>query len=617
MLSKAKRTPIKHSVALRAVCAKHGVTVEGSNLMVCQGRKVVYVLRVGVLHSKNCIVKEAPTPSFRRDSGVAESGWKTVAVPKGWKVAVIVDNDVWTAEIGYSKERDLPQYQFTRMDENGEIMVQSEWCFTPSGAFKSASAEYIGDENAWGRHNGKLYLGCTYDYPQVFLRQYFKKKLDANDHDWDETLKALIVDWLDPTKQSPKAVFNIENKVGPDSYAAKESATDHGVSLRDHSGAPRLTSAGGSGDGTLAETESDRSDTDQKTSSSSNSAGAVTHHRKKRKTSSMSESSEEQQSPLQKRLEAVTTMWMNRVWPDISPDIFAMEAKLRRAIPGNNAHASAEAQQRAFASDPGSFLSEEEILAIVSHVDGQTNRIALEKQVRFPMAGSGAAAPMPTYKPALGFVPENALKNIMNLVPNKKEENGVVKVKMDEFLQRLDNLETTAEYLFPVLSSTLFLFPVEDVFKRVEEGNPQVSKENLTFIRNRMRELDVDSKDKFSLFSNSSEFIRALTYLPRSSFIQKFVGALQFMAPTSMTILNPTNMMSMAGGNQAMYGSFPSLIAASWMTARGALPTGSTDQRPFISMPVMYPPSAMRPTPTGVQPWMAPPAFIGTMGALR
>jgi len=513
-------------------------------------------------------------------------------VPNGWKVAVIVDNDVWTAEIGYSEERDLPQYQFTRLNEEGNVLVQSNWCFTPSGAFKSASIEFIGDENAWGRHNGKLYLGCTYDYPQVFLRQYFQKKFDSGDHKWDDSLKAWVAEWLDPSKQSPKAVFNLTHNLGPASYAAKESILELDESAFRSTVDDNAEADSPSAATTVAAPEASTESPNKRlkfASEEARRAAAAARKRGIRKLTVNPETVAESEARAIKKVETVTVNWANRIWPEISADMFHSEAKLRRIFPGTPVYPSNAAQTRAMRSSPGAWLNEDEVLAILYHVDGQIQRIAMEKQ----MGGHGQ--PTRAFQtPTIGYIPTGAVKNVMSAVTKTKVVSDVVHVQIDHFLARLESIEGCAEKLYPILSQTLGLFSLDDIFKRLEDDVPPMPRETLDFIRARIRVLDVDSKDKFRVFANSGEFCRALTFLPRSSFVFKFVHELHFVAP-ALTLSAPTNMLPHGAASSIPTGFPGQFFGGPWMAAP-RMAAGPA----FFNMPVIINPFGAR-MPA---PWM-------------
>lgn len=510
--------------------------------MVCQGRKVVYLLRIGNIHSKNCLSRETPTPSFRRDSGIQDSGWKTCVVPNGWKVAVIVDNDVWTAEIGYEAEHDTPRYQFTRLDDAGRIHSQSKWCLSPSGAFKSASVDMIVDETAWGRHNGKLYLGCTYDYPQHFLRQYFKSILESGRHQWDEFLKAAIVEWLSPNSQSPEAVYNDKHGLGPIKFAAQAAAALAGLPRDEHpvdNAPPPLKKE--ALEPSDPETKSAAENEAKRVRKSSATVASSVSKKKAKPLNTLATvaAAETEVMPNNQRLDAVTASWLSGVWSEIVPDMYQSEIKLRRMFPGIPVYPSQDAQSRAFNAPPSALLSEEDILAILFHVDGQVQRVTLDKQMTYNVGNSTSNRPM-SISPVTGYIVTGAIKSIIDIIPGKRVEGGIVRVMLSDFLAKLDNIEAAAEYLFPMLAQTLALFSVDDIFKKLEEGKPAIAKETLSFIRKRMTTLDVDSKDKFAVFSHSAEFIRALTFLPRASLVSKFVDSLHSMSSTIAISQQPT-----------------------------------------------------------------------------
>ena len=180
---RSKKARQKHSDTLKLICDNFNVTIENSNLLVCEGRKVVHVLKVGELNNEKCFVNEVPTASFsykRGDDekkGYAPSPYRSLVIPNGWKVAVVVDGQVWTAE---AQVTDKIKFRFLQVNEKGEEILDhnsSAWRDTPGAAFKSVYEKAFPDRDV-GRHNGKLYVGCHYHNPQAHLRTYFQKMYD-------------------------------------------------------------------------------------------------------------------------------------------------------------------------------------------------------------------------------------------------------------------------------------------------------------------------------------------------------------------------------------------------------------------------------------------------------
>jgi len=138
---RSKKARQKHSEALGVVCANHYTTLDKSNVMVCEGRKIVHVLNVGVIDSPLCFRKEVPTASYRikgpdGKTKMKDSAWNSIVIPNGWKVAVVVGNDPWTAEVRITTK---VEFRFVRVNRDGQEVIdtRSIWCETPGAAFKS------------------------------------------------------------------------------------------------------------------------------------------------------------------------------------------------------------------------------------------------------------------------------------------------------------------------------------------------------------------------------------------------------------------------------------------------------------------------------------------------
>lgn len=202
---RSRKARVKNSNALVTLCNKYGTTLDESNVRVCEGRKVVYVLKVGEITEEACFLRENPTPSQRAksmDSSATTTPksnlWSSVMIPNGWKVAVVVDRNPWTAQAEIVEG--LLKFRFTFVDPYGKETDQcSDWCETPGAAFKSLFTKVHPDKDV-GRHNGKLYIGCHYDNVQRILRDYFLKKYNQghfNHLPKDRSkVKTLVEQWL-------------------------------------------------------------------------------------------------------------------------------------------------------------------------------------------------------------------------------------------------------------------------------------------------------------------------------------------------------------------------------------------------------------------------------------
>lgn len=181
------------SVALERICIQHGTTIHDAGLMVCQGRKKVYVLCVGEIHSPNCFLREQPTSSFRSSAPPENASSKqlllgsTTLVPDGWKVASIVENNLWVAEVKYAHS-DIPTYQFSKINDDGEVVERSTWHYTPSAAFRQNNPA----DKSKSRQNGKLFLGVNYENPQHYLRNVFRARLLS----YSAAIQQVMEPWL-------------------------------------------------------------------------------------------------------------------------------------------------------------------------------------------------------------------------------------------------------------------------------------------------------------------------------------------------------------------------------------------------------------------------------------
>jgi hypothetical protein len=161
-----RRTRIKRSPALEVVCAQYGTTPKASQVLVSEGRKAIHVLSYGKIDSARCFVACSPTPSFRK--GIDRTLWPTIAIPNEWKIVVFIHDDLWIAETKYD-----PQvlYQFSRLDETGEVAEKTGWFANPSAAFNTRNVSH--KPSGPLRFNGKLFVGVHYEIPQAKIREHF------------------------------------------------------------------------------------------------------------------------------------------------------------------------------------------------------------------------------------------------------------------------------------------------------------------------------------------------------------------------------------------------------------------------------------------------------------
>jgi len=452
--------------------------MQDANLMVCQGRKVVYLLSFGKVHSKGCFVREPPTPSFRKDDQDAEEGfWKSIVIPNGWKVALIVDNEVWTAEVSYDhNERDLAQYQFCRMNETGEVAATSDWCYTPSGAFKSASMITDGtDEHAWGRHNGKLYLGCTYDFPQRLLRQHFKQQVEAGTETWNDEVKQMLVDWLDPVKQHDPArkLSSLDRRKRP---------------------------------GSRSDAEGRKKASDSRSVSSNDS-----YEDSPSNTYAMSLN-----LPV---IDPNAAFWMNQVYLELHPANVRISGRLQHLfslIPAPNP--SPNDHMRATTSAPQSILNPQEQSALLLHVVKQLNFMLLESYPQMILQQSRSNF-FPT-------IPLGLIEKVLDVIPGK-HVSGLKHSRFEELLDFIETIEVFSSVVFENLKETMGISPLTDMFVRLSYGANETVKSALNFINNRMMESGLSRMELFQVGMSSAEFTRIITCVPKASLLRHFVFAMR------------------------------------------------------------------------------------------
>jgi len=171
-----------HSIALSNLLQNHGTTEGDSATLVCEKRKVVYVLSYGVLDSVYCFRDEKPSPSYAKkglgDSTAATSPstsrmMKTI-VPNGWKVAVYVNKQLWTTDILYHGE--TPTYRMSLVDEFGNASRSSPYAVSPFAAYDYFFKQQHPNTKMTGI-NARLFFGCHYDVPQQRIIDFFRTKV--------------------------------------------------------------------------------------------------------------------------------------------------------------------------------------------------------------------------------------------------------------------------------------------------------------------------------------------------------------------------------------------------------------------------------------------------------
>ena len=70
---------------VKEICKAYGTTPEHAKVLVCEGRRVGFILSYGTIDSKNCFLTEKPAQSYRNPR---PTGHITL-IPNGWRVSVV------------------------------------------------------------------------------------------------------------------------------------------------------------------------------------------------------------------------------------------------------------------------------------------------------------------------------------------------------------------------------------------------------------------------------------------------------------------------------------------------------------------------------------------------
>jgi len=100
---------------------------------------------------------------------------------------------------------------------------------------------------------------------------------------------------------------------------------------------------------------------------------------------------------------------------------------------------------------------------------------------------------------------------------------------------------------------TMFLFPFDDIIKRVSDGKPDHVQRSVTFIQKRMQELALTTFDRFRALTTVQEFVRVVTFLPKFGVVRKFLSALYSVSPTRSTSLSSSMPMRKTGAEPMSY----------------------------------------------------------------
>lgn len=173
-----RRIRIPSLPTLELVCERYGTTKRDSHTLIAEGRKTIHILSYGCIDSITCFIQDKPASSRRGEkSGDDAAQHTSIVIPNGWKVAAYIHEDLWIGEISYDHHPTrAPMYQFSKLNEQGDIVERSGWQKSPSGAFNSTNMSRKSDKPL--RHNGKLFLGVHYEIPQEKIRAYFASRRD-------------------------------------------------------------------------------------------------------------------------------------------------------------------------------------------------------------------------------------------------------------------------------------------------------------------------------------------------------------------------------------------------------------------------------------------------------
>src|SRR5687767_5863143 len=95
--------PAQESELVGPICARFGLSVESSRLLISEGRKVGFVVDCGSLPlSVRCFVEEFPTPSTSLERN-SSRGKALCFLPKGFKVVGLVEGSVYLGEVVYDE----------------------------------------------------------------------------------------------------------------------------------------------------------------------------------------------------------------------------------------------------------------------------------------------------------------------------------------------------------------------------------------------------------------------------------------------------------------------------------------------------------------------------------
>lgn len=190
------------------LCSRYSRSPTDHHISVCEGRKTVHVLNDGEVDHVACFIgNETPGASFRvrktaaggaNKSEMQSSYLRSIVVPNGWKVAVVDEGHLFTAEARVSAES-VMEYRFASVNERGEEENLAHWYSNLCEAFRKVS-QPLEDKKTTKTHryNGKLLLGLHYHNPQLKVQQFVRKQFAEGKFDSAEggELKQRVAEWL-------------------------------------------------------------------------------------------------------------------------------------------------------------------------------------------------------------------------------------------------------------------------------------------------------------------------------------------------------------------------------------------------------------------------------------
>lgn len=158
---------------------------------------------------------------------------RSIVVPNGWKVAVVDEGHLFTAEArvsvpiateGTVATPAVMEYRFASVNERGEEENPAGWYSNLCEAFRKVS-QPLEDKKVTKTHryNGKLLLGLHYHNPQLKVQQFVRKQFHDGKFSSDVQLQTKVEEWLDNCeKERLRAAETAAAVAVPDQDAKKQ-----------------------------------------------------------------------------------------------------------------------------------------------------------------------------------------------------------------------------------------------------------------------------------------------------------------------------------------------------------------------------------------------------------